>query len=59
MKFGGQRIIIKQEQTRESNQNKGFVLNEEIYHQLEQLAGSIGMTVDEMCKIAIKMKKGE
>ena len=59
MKFGDQRIIIKQEQTRESNQNKGFVLNKEIYHQLEQLAGSIGMTVEEMCKIAIKMKKGE
>ena len=58
MKMGNQRIIMKQEESRESQQNKGFVLPEEIYNQLVQLAGSVGMTVEEMCKIAIKMKKG-
>ena len=58
MKMGNQRIIMKQEESRESQQNKGFVLPEEIYNQLVQLAGSVGMTGEEMCKIAIKMKKG-
>ena len=59
MKFGDQRIFIKQEQTRESQQNTGVVLSNEIYNQLCSLAQSAGITLEEMCTTALKMKKGE
>ena len=58
MKFGDRKIYIKGQEIRANEQGK-VVLPEEIYHQLEQLAGSIGMNVAEMCKVAIKMKEGE
>ena len=58
MKFGDRKIYINGQENRADQQNK-VTLPEEIAHQLEQLAGSIGMTVAEMCKIAIAMKEGE
>ena len=59
MKYGNQRVFIKGEQRRESAQNPGSKLSNEVYNQLVSLAQSAGMTVEEMCSIAIKMKKGE
>ena len=58
MKFGDRKIYINGQENRADQQNK-VTLPDDINRALERLAGSIGMTVAEMCKIAIKMKEGK